>query len=96
VAPDISTRGSRAATDSRGADATATSPDLESYRKSCSQSCELRVRELRGELEGLVETRSGHERALQALDKQIESKRRTLELVEATPEAAGGPRRRVA
>jgi phage shock protein A len=40
--------------------------------------------ELEGELEELHEKRSGLERELEALDKDIESKRRMLELVEAT------------
>jgi hypothetical protein len=56
---------------------------------------ELR-RELQGELEGLVERRSGLERELEGLDKDIESKRRMLELVEATEEqlaAQGGGQR---
>jgi hypothetical protein len=46
---------------------------------------ELR-QELRGELEGLLEKRGGLERELEGLDKEIESKGRMLELVEATEE----------
>jgi hypothetical protein len=47
---------------------------------------QLRRRELQGELGGLVEKRSGLERELEALGKDIESKLRMLELVEATEE----------
>jgi hypothetical protein len=51
---------------------------------------ELR-RELQGELEGLVEKRSGLEMELEALDKDIESKRRMLELVESTEKQLAAP-----
>jgi hypothetical protein len=43
-------------------------------------------RELQGELGALVQKRTGLERELETLDKDIESKRRMLELVEATEE----------
>jgi chromosome segregation ATPase len=42
--------------------------------------------ELQGELEGLEERRPEVERELEGLGKDIESKRRMLELVEATEE----------
>jgi hypothetical protein len=41
---------------------------------------------LQGKLEGLVEKRSGLERELEVLGKDIESTRRMLELVETTEE----------
>jgi hypothetical protein len=52
---------------------------------------ELR-RELQGELEELVKRRSGLERQLQTLRKEIESKQRALELVEATERQWAGQR----
>jgi hypothetical protein len=48
-----------------------------------SELVELRS-ELQGELEGLVEKRTGLEAELQAVGKEIEAKQRALELVEAT------------
>jgi chromosome segregation ATPase len=53
---------------------------------------ELR-RELQGELEGLAEKRSRLERELGVVDKDIEAKRRMLELVEATEEQLEAQRR---
>jgi hypothetical protein len=51
---------------------------------------ELR-RKLQGQIGELVEQRSGLEGQLQALDKQIDSRRRMLELVEATESQFAGP-----
>jgi predicted nucleic acid-binding Zn-ribbon protein len=50
---------------------------------------ELRV-ELRGELEALVQKQSGLETELQALGKEIESKQRALQAVEATERQLAG------
>jgi hypothetical protein len=55
-----------------------------------SESVPSELIELRDELEALVEMRSGHDRALQALDKQIKSKQRKLELLEATQRQRAG------
>jgi hypothetical protein len=54
---------------------------------------ELRLR-LQGELEGLGESRLELERELGALVKEIESKQRVLELVEATERQLAGQGRR--
>jgi hypothetical protein len=50
---------------------------------------ELR-RKLRGELEGLVEKRSGLEQELKGLGEAIEAKQRMLELLEATERQLAG------